>query len=64
MDYGPGLAAVLDQLGWSWSELARFWGHSTPRSVERYRQNQAIPPAGKLNMLAVELKKAVTPDGR
>lgn len=57
MDYAPGLATALDRLGWTWQRLALFWGHSTARSVERYRQGLAVPPAAKLNMLAVELDR-------
>ncbi len=57
MDYGPGLTAAIAKLGWSWADLATFWGYSSPRGVERYRQGVMVPPAAHLNMLGVELDR-------
>jgi len=59
MDYGPGLAACIDRLGWSWADLAAFWGFSSARGVERYRQGVMVPSAANLNMLGVELDRSL-----
>lgn len=55
MDYGPGLTAVLDRLGWSRAEFAEHCGYKGPRSVEKFWQG-TMPPAATLNMLSVALE--------
>lgn len=56
MDYGPGLTAVLKNLGWSRSDFAANCGYSGPRSVEKFWQG-VVPPAAVLNMLGVALDR-------
>lgn len=56
MDYGPGLTATLQKLGWSRADFASHCGYSGPRSVEKFWQGGA-PPAATLNMLGVELDR-------
>ena len=61
MDYGPGLTAGLQKLGWSRADFARHCGYST-RSVEKFWQG-VVPPAATLNMLGVALDlRAPTPE--
>jgi len=56
MDYGPGLTAALQKLGWSRADLATHCGYSGPRSVEKFWQG-VVPPATTLNMLGVALER-------
>ena len=56
MDYGPGLTAALQKLGWSRADFASHCGYQGPRSVEKFWQG-AAPPAATLNMLGVELDR-------
>jgi hypothetical protein len=56
MDYGPGLTATLQKLGWSRADFAAYCGYSGPRSVEKFWQG-VVPPATTLNMLAVALDR-------
>ena len=57
MDYGPGLTAALQKLGWSRADFATHCGYSGPRSVEKFWQG-VVPPAATLNMLGVELDRS------
>lgn len=56
MDYGPGLTAILDCLGWSRAQFADHCGYKSARSVEKFWQG-VVPPATTLNMLGVELDR-------
>jgi hypothetical protein len=56
MDYGPGLTAALQKLGWSRADFAVHCGYSGPRSVEKFWQG-VVPPSSTLNMLGVELDR-------
>ena len=57
MDYGPGLTAALQKLGWSRADFAAHCGYQGPRSVEKFWQG-VVPPATTLNMLGVELDRS------
>ena len=56
MDYGPGLTAVLERIGWSRKDLAERCGYKNVRSVYNFWQG-VIPPATTLNVLGVELER-------
>lgn len=56
MDYGPGLTAALQNLGWSRAQFAEHCGYAGPRSIEKFWQG-VVPPAATLNMLGVELDR-------
>lgn len=55
MDYGPGLTAALQKLGWSRADFAGKCGYKSARSVEKFWQG-VVPPATTLNMLGVALE--------
>ncbi len=56
MDYGPGLTAVLERLGWTRKEFAAKFGYKSVRSVDKFWSG-VVPPAAILNLLDVELHK-------
>ena len=56
MDYGPGLTAILNKLGWTRADFAAHCGYKSARSVEKFWQG-VVPPAATLNMLGVELER-------